>query len=143
MNIMKQTSLNSQLTVKEILQEEDDLAEIVQLVGKASLSDSDKITLEIARLIKDDFLQQNSFTSYDRFCPFYKTVLMMRNMIAFYDMSKQIITWQTIRDTMGPIMYELSSMKFKDTLKDGEEKVRKEFDEIYENIQQAFRNLED
>ncbi|RXG58536.1 V-type proton ATPase catalytic subunit A [Armadillidium vulgare] len=139
--------------VKEILQEEDDLAEIVQLVGKASLSDSDKITLEIARLIKDDFLQQNSFTSYDRFCPFYKTVLMMRNMIAFYDMSKQIvsrtaqsdnkITWQTIRDTMGPIMYELSSMKFKDTLKDGEEKVRKEFDEIYENIQQAFRNLED
>ncbi|KAL7638172.1 UNVERIFIED_CONTAM: hypothetical protein RMT77_011797 [Armadillidium vulgare] len=139
--------------VKEILQEEDDLAEIVQLVGKASLSDSDKITLEIARLIKDDFLQQNSFTTYDRFCPFYKTVLMMRNMIAFYDMSKQIvsrtaqsdnkITWQTIRDTMGPIMYELSSMKFKDTLKDGEEKVRKEFDEIYENIQQAFRNLED
>lgn len=139
--------------VKEILQEEDDLAEIVQLVGKASLSDSDKITLEVARIIKDDFLQQNSYTPYDRFCPFYKTVGMMKNIIAFYDMSKQIVnrtaqsdnkvTWQIIRDSMGQILYELSSMKFKDTFKDGEAKVKKDFDEIYENIQQAFRNLED
>lgn len=45
--------------VKEILQEEEDLSEIVQLVGKASLAESDKITLEIAKLLKDDFLQQN------------------------------------------------------------------------------------
>ncbi|KAK7066503.1 V-type proton ATPase catalytic subunit A [Halocaridina rubra] len=139
--------------VKEILQEEDDLAEIVQLVGKASLSDTDKITLEVARIIKDDFLQQNSYTPYDRFCPFYKTVGMMKNIIAFYDMSKQIVnrtaqsdnkvTWQIIRDSMGQILYELSSMKFKDTFKDGEVKTKKDFDEIYENIQQAFRNLED
>lgn len=139
--------------VKEILQEEDDLAEIVQLVGKASLSDSDKITLEVARIIKDDFLQQNSYTSYDRFCPFYKTVGMMRNIIAFYDMARQVVnrtaqsdnkvTWQHIRDSMGSILYELSSMKFKDTFKDGEAQIRKEFDEIYENIQTAFRNLED
>ncbi|XP_042867110.1 V-type proton ATPase catalytic subunit A-like [Penaeus japonicus] len=139
--------------VKEILQEEDDLAEIVQLVGKASLSDTDKITLEVARIIKDDFLQQNSYTPYDRFCPFYKTVGMMRNIIAFYDMSRQIVnrtaqsdnkvTWQIIRDSMGTILYELSSMKFKDTFKEGEAKVKKDFDEIYENIQQAFRNLED
>nr|AJO70185.1 V-H-ATPase subunit A [Cherax cainii] len=139
--------------IKEILQEEDDLAEIVQLVGKASLSDADKITLEVARIIKDDFLQQNSYTPYDCFCPFYKTVGMMRNIVAFYDMSRQIVnrtaqsdnkvTWQIIRDSMGQILYELSSMKFKDTLKDGEPKVQKDFDELYENIQQAFRNLED
>lgn len=45
--------------VKEILQEEEDLSEIVQLVGKASLAESDKITLEVAKLLKDDFLQQN------------------------------------------------------------------------------------
>lgn len=45
--------------VKEILQEEEDLAEIVQLVGKGSLAESDKITLEVARLLKEDFLQQN------------------------------------------------------------------------------------
>jgi V-type H+-transporting ATPase subunit A len=50
--------------VKEILQEEEDLSEIVQLVGKASLAESDKITLEIAKLIKDDFLQQNRSVSF-------------------------------------------------------------------------------
>lgn len=53
------------------------------------------------------------------------------------------VTWQIIRDSMGQILYELSSMKFKDTFKEGEAKVKKDFDEIYENIQLAFRNLED
>lgn len=47
--------------VKEILQEEEDLSEIVQLVGKASLAEADKITLEVAKLLKDDFLQQNRY----------------------------------------------------------------------------------
>ncbi|NWJ02977.1 VATA ATPase, partial [Crypturellus undulatus] len=51
---------------KEILQEEEDLAEIVQLVGKASLAEADKITLEVAKLLKDDFLQQNGYSPYDR-----------------------------------------------------------------------------
>lgn len=64
-----------------------------------------------------------SYSSYDRFCPFYKTVGMLRNIIAFYDMAKYAvestaqsenkITWNTIRDAMGNILYQLSSMKFK------------------------------
>uniref|UniRef100_A0A5S6QIR5 H(+)-transporting two-sector ATPase n=1 Tax=Trichuris muris TaxID=70415 RepID=A0A5S6QIR5_TRIMR len=138
---------------KEILQEEEDLSEIVQLVGKASLAETDKITLEVAKLLKDDFLQQNGYSSYDRFCPFYKTVGMLRNMIGFYDMARQAvestaqsdnrITWATIRDHMGDIMYQLSSMKFKDPVKDGEEKIKKDFDELYDQMQTAFRNLED
>ena len=37
-----------------------------------SLAEGDKITLETARFLKDDFLQQNSFTKYDKYCPFYK-----------------------------------------------------------------------
>jgi len=49
--------------VKEILQTEDDLSEIVQLVGKDSLAESDKLCLEIAKIIKDDFLAQNGFRS--------------------------------------------------------------------------------
>ncbi|CAB0040642.1 unnamed protein product [Trichogramma brassicae] len=139
--------------VKEILQEEEDLSEIVQLVGKASLAETDKITLEVAKLLKDDFLQQNSYSPYDRFCPFYKTVGMLRNMIAFYDMSRHAvestaqsdnkITWNVIRDSMGTILYQLSSMKFKDPVKDGEAKIRQDFDQLHEDIQQAFRNLED
>ncbi|CAF4576260.1 unnamed protein product [Rotaria sp. Silwood2] len=54
---------------KEILQKEDP-SDIVQLVGKASLVETDKITLEVSRMIKDDFLQQNGYSSYDKYCPF-------------------------------------------------------------------------
>jgi V-type H+-transporting ATPase subunit A len=50
----------------EILQEEEDLSEIVQLVGKNALAETDKITLEVAKLLKDDYLQQNGYTTYDR-----------------------------------------------------------------------------
>ncbi|GBP76265.1 V-type proton ATPase catalytic subunit A [Eumeta japonica] len=139
--------------VKEILQEEEDLSEIVQLVGKASLAETDKITLEVAKLLKDDFLQQNSYSSYDRFCPFYKTVGMLKNIIAFYDMSRHAVestaqsdnkvTWNVIRDAMGNILYQLSSMKFKDPVKDGEPKIKADFDQLLEDMSVAFRNLED
>ncbi|KAJ9590740.1 hypothetical protein L9F63_016256, partial [Diploptera punctata] len=109
--------------VKEILQEEEDLSEIVQLVGKASLAETDKITLEVAKILKDDFLQQNSYSPYDRYCPFYKTVGMLKNIITFYELSRHAVestaqsdnkvTWNIIRDSMGNIMYQLSTMKFK------------------------------
>ncbi|KAK6172168.1 hypothetical protein SNE40_015890 [Patella caerulea] len=138
---------------KEILQEEEDLSEIVQLVGKGSLAESDKITLEVAKLIKDDFLQQNGYTPYDRFCPFYKTTGMLKNIISFYDMARHAvestaqsenkITYAIIRDQMNDILYKLSSMKFKDPVKDGEAKIKSDYDELYEEMQQAFRNLED
>ncbi|CAJ0593816.1 unnamed protein product [Cylicocyclus nassatus] len=137
---------------KEILQEEEDLSEIVQLVGKASLAESDKITLEVAKLIKDDFLQQNGYTPYDRFCPFYKTVGMLKNMIAFYDLARHAVettaqtenkvTWAVIRDHLGDLLYQLSSMKFKDPVKDGEEKIKKDYDELLEALNTGFRNLE-
>lgn len=139
--------------VKEILQEEEDLSEIVQLVGKSSLAEADKITLEVAKLIKDDFLQQNGYTPYDRYCPFYKTVGMLSNIIAFYDMarhsveataqSENKITWATIRESLGDIMYQLSSMKFKDPKKDGEAKIKSEYTDLHERMGEAFRRLED
>merc|ERR1719412_414916 len=139
--------------VNEILQEEEDLSEIVQLVGKASLAETDKITLEVAKLLKDDFLQQNGYSSYDKYCPFYKTVGMLRNIVAFYDLARHAvestaqsdnkITWNVIRESMSQIMYQLSSMKFKDPVKDGEEKIKADYDELLENMQAAFRNLED
>lgn len=45
-----------------MLQREDDLNEIVQLVGKDALAESDKITLETAKLLREDYLAQNAFT---------------------------------------------------------------------------------
>ena len=59
------------------------MEEIVQVVGKMALSESDKITLEVAKLIKEDFLQQDGCSQYDRFSPFYKTMGMLKNMWVF------------------------------------------------------------
>ncbi|KAK2879584.1 V-type proton ATPase catalytic subunit A-like [Channa argus] len=138
---------------KEILQEEEDLAEIVQLVGKASLAETDKITLEVAKLIKDDFLQQNSYSTYDRFCPFYKSVGIMSNMIAFYDMARHAvettaqsdkkITWMIIKEHMGEILYKISSLKFKDPIKDGEAKIKADCAQLLEEMSNAFHSLEE
>jgi len=138
---------------REILQDEEDLSEIVQLVGKGSLAEADKITLEVAKIIKDDYLQQNGYTSYDRFCPFYKAVGMLKNIITFYDLARHAvestalnenkITWATIRDHMSDIIYKVTSMKFKDPVKDGEDKIKAEYDALNEEMQNAFRNLEE
>lgn len=102
---------------KEILQKEQDLAEIVQLVGKSALGENDKITLEVARMFKDDFLQQNGMSEYDRYCPFYKTSGMLRNFVAFHDaalrtIAQDDITFAKIKDSAADIMFKLSQMKF-------------------------------
>ena len=54
---------------REVLQREDDLNEIVQLVGKDALAEGDKVILETAKLLKDDFLAQNAFTPYAPLAP--------------------------------------------------------------------------
>ncbi|KAM3579499.1 H(+)-transporting V1 sector ATPase subunit A [Umbelopsis sp. WA50703] len=133
---------------KEILQMEEDLSEIVQLVGKSGLNESDKITLEVAQIIKDDFLQQNGYSNYDRYCPFYKTTWMLRNMVGFYshalhavEVSNNQITWSKIRESMGDIIYKLSSMKFEDPA-EGEQVLAAKYAELNKEIESRFRDLE-
>jgi V-type H+-transporting ATPase subunit A len=141
-------------TAREILQKEDDLNEIVQLVGKDALAEGDKITLEVARLIKDDFLQQNSFTAYDKYCPFYKSVEMLRNMIAFYDAANgavertaaggagQRVTFNAMKARLGDLLYKLSSQKFEDPA-EGEAALKAKFRALNEEIKERFRALEE
>jgi V-type H+-transporting ATPase subunit A len=141
-----------QQTARDILQTEDDLMEIVQLVGKDSLAEADKITLETAKIIREDFLAQNSFTSYDRFCPFWKSVLMMRNIIHFYTLANQIVvstasserkvTFNLIKEHMNDLMYRLSAMKFIEP-SDGQEAVTAQCDKLRDSITAAFREIED
>jgi len=71
--------------VSTILQEENDLIEIVQLVGKDSLDELQKTTLEVSKIIKDEFLQQNAFSDWDYNCPLYKTVGMLKCIIKYYE----------------------------------------------------------
>ncbi len=67
-----------------MLQEEASLNEIVQLVGKDSLSPKDQITLEVAKMIREDFLQQNSFVDIDSFSEYDRQARML-SMIRDYD----------------------------------------------------------
>ncbi len=67
-----------------VLQEEAELNEIVQLVGKDSLSPKDQITLETAKMLREDFLQQNSFVDIDSFSEYDRQEKMMA-MILHYD----------------------------------------------------------
>jgi len=134
---------------KEILQLEDDLTEIVQLVGKDSLGEGDKITLEVAKILRDDYLQQNGFTPYDRMCPLFKAVWMLRNIITFYNLAQKSVehssqdhkvTWNQIKSAMSDLLYKITSMKFQDP-HDGEQVLVAHFKALSEEIHQAFRTL--
>jgi V-type H+-transporting ATPase subunit A len=74
-------------SMKQILQAEDDLQEIVQLVGKDSLSEDQKCTLDISRIIREDFLQQNGYSEHDFMCPLAKTIGNHTNLMSSPDKS--------------------------------------------------------
>merc|ERR1712187_507480 len=107
--------------MKEILQKEDDLQEIVQLVGKDSLSEDQKCTLEVAKIIREDFLQQNGFTDYDFMCPLAKTIGMMKGIVGFHESAQKVmaessgdskITWNQIAAAMRDMVKKVTDMKF-------------------------------
>lgn len=130
---------------KEILQKEDDLAEIVQLVGKSALGEADKVTLEVARMLKDDFLQQNGMSEYDRYCPFYKTSLMLKNFVAFHDsavnaVTKGELTFNKVKEATSDIMFKLSQMKF-ESPSQGQETVTKKLEALNTEIIEKFRAI--
>ncbi len=67
-----------------ILQNESSLNEIVQLVGKDALSPADQLTLEVARMVREDFLQQNAFTDIDGFSAYDRQEKLL-DIILSYD----------------------------------------------------------
>lgn len=66
-----------------ILQKEDELEEIVRLVGIESLSDRDRVTMNTAKMIREDYLQQNAFDEVDTYTSFKKQVVMLNNILHF------------------------------------------------------------
>ena len=75
----------------EILQKEDELSKIVQLVGKESLSDPDKLLLDVARSVRDDFLRQSAFHEIEAYCPPKKAYYMMKAIVTFYETCKRLL----------------------------------------------------
>ena len=74
-----------------ILQNEASLNEIVQLVGKDSLSPSDQLTLEVARMIREDFLQQNAFTDIDGYSSYDRQGKLLGMVLHYEDLCRDAI----------------------------------------------------
>ncbi|MDK2917154.1 MAG: V/A-type H+/Na+-transporting ATPase subunit, partial [Euryarchaeota archaeon] len=71
-----------------VLQKEAELQEIVQLVGSDALPDEEQITIEVARMIREIFLQQNAYDAVDTFCPMSKQYHMMKAIKRYADLAR-------------------------------------------------------
>merc|ERR1719263_375734 len=123
------------------------MKEILQLVGKDSLSEDQKCTLEVARIIREDFLQQNGFSEYDFKCPLAKTIGMMRNIVGFHEAAQKAIAestgeqkvgWSTIYNSMKDLVVKVTSMKF-ELPGQPDEQYKKTFCGLHDEIMEAFR----
>ncbi len=96
-----------------ILQQEAELEEIVRLVGPEALPEGDKLLLLVARMIREDFLQQSAFTDADSYCTPNKAGLMLKTILKFHEMAQEMlnagITFDTVRSS--PIVYRISRIK--------------------------------
>ncbi len=75
-----------------VLQQEASLNEIVQLVGKDSLSPADQLTLETARMMREDFLQQNSFVDIDSFSTYDRQEKLLAMILDYDKLCRDAIT---------------------------------------------------
>ncbi len=93
-----------------ILQKESELKEIVRLVGYETLSEQDKLILEIARMLREDFLYQSAFDPIDTYCSGKKQYLMLKSIIKLYHKIKQKI------ETQNLTVQELITSEIKDKI---------------------------
>ncbi|ORD95192.1 hypothetical protein ECANGB1_2446 [Enterospora canceri] len=125
---------------KEILQYDKEIDEIVQLVGKNSLSELEKLVLDIAKVIKEDFLQQNGYSAYDKYCPFDKTQIMLKNTMLFYRLSVKALakmTWADLMKKTKEEFFGLTQMKF--VLVNDE--MMSHLEELSDKIEDAFESI--
>ena len=136
---------------REILQQEDALTEIVQLVGKESLSEDQKVVMEVAKIIREDFLQQNAFTDYDYTCPLTKSVGMLKAIVTFYDAAQKAIadsppdakvTWAMIKTAQALIIQKVIDTKFVDP-KDPDSKIVDFYNTLTNEIFDSFAQMLD
>jgi len=134
---------------KQILVQAAELTEILELIGKDSLGESDKVTLAVARIIKDDFLQQNMFANFDSYCPFYKTVWMLKNIMTFHDLAQKAVestgcnkvTWAIIQTQMGDVIQQLTYQKFQEP-SGGQQNVEAHMNSLNAEIHSRFQQLD-
>ncbi len=135
---------------KDILAQQDSLSEIVQLVGKESLSEDQKIVMDIAEIIIDDFLYQNAFTDYDLTCPVAKSIGMLKCIITLYDNSQRALTsssgdkkisWAYIKTTLAEPLQKVIDGKFLPPTTSLQE-IKEHYDAICKDVIDAFAALD-
>lgn len=125
-------------TVRRILQEESELNEIVRLVGFDALSEKDRLTFECARMIREDFLQQDSFREVDRFTPPKKQTEMIGAILKWYAGGQQALKerapYKEIMDEA--VLTQIARMKY-----EPDDSWQSFIDDLYTSIDALFERL--
>ncbi len=97
-----------------VLQTENDLESLVRLVGIEALPESQKLTLLVARILREGFLQQNAFNDVDTYSSPRKQYLLLKAMIGFYRSSEKVIEKKIPEAEIEglPIVQELIRARF-------------------------------
>jgi V/A-type H+-transporting ATPase subunit A len=120
-----------------LLQEESRLNDIVRLVGYDSLSHEDQLKLEIAKSLREDFLQQNAFVDEDSYTPLKKQFKMLSTILKFYTLSKQALQ-------SGIYLKEILELPVRDKLgriKEIPENNLEKYEELQEIMAQEIKDL--
>ncbi len=120
------------------LQVEENLNEIVKLVGMDALSAEDRLTLESARSIREDFLQQNAFEDGDSYTTLQKQMLMMELVFAFEDKARRAIAVGADIEKLSTLPVRERIGRFKAVPEDG---CRAEADSIIAELTAALDEL--
>ena len=83
--------VSSRTRITKLLQEESELMEIVKLIGADVLPDNQKLVIEIARVIRVGFLQQNAYHKDDTYVPLQKQMKMMQVILHLYDQAQKLV----------------------------------------------------
>ena len=120
-----------------LLQEEAELDEIVKMVGMDALSAGDRLKMEAARSIREDFLHQNSFHEVDTYTSLEKQYLMMKLVLKFYEEGVEALNKGA--EVNGLIKMEVRERigRFKYTLNDD---IQKEYDAITRELAAEIAN---
>ena len=120
-----------------LLQDEAELQEIVNLVGMDALSAGDRLKLETARSIREDYLHQNAFDETDTYTSLKKQVLMMRAILLCYDTSGEALQKGDIEQLMKiPVRERIGRFKY-----EAEDKIDEEFASITAILSQEIEDV--
>lgn len=122
-----------------ILQHEKSLNEIVQLVGVNSLSDSDRLELTMARMLRESYLQQNSYNEIDQTASLNKQLTMMKTILAFNEEAKKALE---VGSYFDEIMNGTEELREKiERMKYTREDDLNELDEMRESLPDHFKKI--